>query len=497
MSHVTVIMALQFYNTLTGKKEPFVPLHPPKVGVYVCGITAWDATHLGHGRAAVVFDTVVRFLRHKGFVVTFARNYTDVDDKLIARAHAEGTPWQAIAAKYIAEYAAEMAALGNLPPDIEPRASAHIPQMIAAIRRLIDRKMAYVMDGNVFYHVRAFAEYGKLSGKKIEELESGARVDPHEAKRDPLDFALWKASKPGEPTWESPWGPGRPGWHIECSAMSTHYLGQPFDIHGGGRDLIFPHHENEIAQSEGATGTPFVRCWMHNGSLTINDEKMSKSVGNIFQTGEAIKRFDVEGLRYFLLSNHYRSPLDFTEQAIGDCQQALDRVYETMTRLGAGESGVTGPAPKGRGAADEAMRAAMEGLRAKVADALDDDLNTPRVFSAVFDVVREINRYLDAASGETPVRRWLQSAWHAERAHLHALLGLFGSDPAAYRERRARLAVAARGVDTVAVARLVAARNAARAARDFAQSDALRKQLADLGVELKDRPDGTTEWKVK
>ncbi|MBI2345648.1 MAG: cysteine--tRNA ligase [Deltaproteobacteria bacterium] len=496
-------MTLRLYNTLTRKKETFAPFTPGKVGIYVCGITAWDSTHLGHGRAAVVFDTLVRYLRARGLTVTYVRNYTDVDDKIINRANKEKIGWAAIAEKYIGEYAAEMAALGNIPPDLEPRASEHIPGMIAAIEGLIRAGKAYAVGGDVFYAIRSFPAYGKLSGKKIEELEVGARVEPNETKRDPLDFALWKASKPGEPTWESPWGPGRPGWHIECSVMSTHYLGQPFDIHGGGRDLIFPHHENEIAQAEGASDKPFVRCWMHNGALTINNEKMSKSLGNFFKTGEALKRFDPEALRYFLLSSHYRSPLDFSEQAISECAQALDRFYETTTRLGisASENKEVAPAASpskgGEGEGEKRAIKAVQTLADKIEEVLADDLNTTKALAAIFETIRDLNRYLDGQPGHPEIHRWLQDAWQRQRAALHQLLGIFGSNPNAFRERCSRLVQATRGVDPAEVERLIAERAKARKAKDFAAGDAIRARLDVLGVTVKDLPDGTTEWKVR
>lgn len=490
-------MALTLYNTLTRKKEPFQSLHPNKVGLYVCGVTVWDSTHIGHARSATVFDVLVRYLRHGGHHVTFVRNFTDVDDKIINRANAEGVPWHTIAERYIAEYRQDMAALGNIAPDQEPFASAHIPQMIATIESLIAKGLAYSVGGDVFYAVRRFAGYGKLSGKRIEELEVGARVDPNEAKRDPLDFALWKGAKPGEPAWPSPWGPGRPGWHIECSAMSVEYLGQPFDIHGGGQDLIFPHHENEIAQSEGAHACAVARYWLHNGMVDIDHQKMSKSLGNIFKTSEALQQFDVETLRFFLLSAQYRSSLDFTPQALTDAASALERFYAATARLGVGSASGAEFPPQPAGEAGAGMVAILEALPGRIAESLDDDLNTPRLFGVIFDAVRELNRYLDSNPATGEGRAWVQDQWSAARALLHTLTGVFGSAPDEYAARLRQRAMAARPVDVVEVERLIAERAAARSAKDFAQADAIRQQLAAWGVELKDRPGGGTDWWIK
>ncbi|MBI4238822.1 MAG: cysteine--tRNA ligase [Deltaproteobacteria bacterium] len=489
-------MTLTLYNTLTRKKAPFQPLHPNKVGLYVCGVTVWDSTHIGHARSATVFDVLVRYLRQHGHAVTFVRNFTDVDDKIINRANAEGVPWHVIAERYIAEYRRDMQALGNAAPDHEPFASAYIPQMIVTIEALIAKGLAYVVGGDVFYAVRCFPGYGQLSGKRIEELEVGARVDPNEAKRDPLDFALWKGAKPGEPAWPSPWGPGRPGWHIECSAMSVEFLGQPFDIHGGGQDLIFPHHENEIAQSEGARGCAVARYWLHNGMVDIDRQKMSKSLGNIFKTSEALQQYDVETLRYFLLSAQYRSSLDFTVQAIADAAQALERFYAATARLGGG-AGVVETSPVPANDAEQTIVAVLQALPSRVERSLDDDLNTPRLFGVVFDAVRELNRYLDQATATGGIHPWVQGQWSAVRAVLHAFTGVFGSAPEVYEARLQQRAVAARQVDLTEVERLIAERTTARGTKDFARADAIRQQLAALGVELKDRPGGGTDWWVK
>src|SRR5437660_662849 len=322
-------MALKIFNTLGGQKEAFVPLTPGRVRMYVCGVTVYDSAHLGHCRFLITFDVICRYLRFIGFDVTYVRNFTDVDDKIIKRANEEQVSCEAIAYRYIAEFRNDSAALGLIAPNLEPRATGHIAEIIEIIKQLEAKALAYRIDGDVFFSVAGFENYGKLSGKNIDELEAGARVEVDERKHSPLDFALWKSSKPGEPTWEGPWGAGRPGWHVECSAMSTKYLGQPFDIHGGGRDLIFPHHENEIAQSEGASGKPLARFWIHNGFLNINQQKMSKSLGNFFTIGEILKDFDAVALRHYFLSSQYRSPMDFSTDGLTEAARAADRIYET------------------------------------------------------------------------------------------------------------------------------------------------------------------------
>jgi len=490
-------MTLKVHNTLTGKKEEFKPLKPPKVGMYCCGITAYDTCHIGHARAAVVFDMIYRYLRHKGFEVTYVRNYTDVDDKIINKANKEGATCTEISERYIKEYEEDMAALGVADPDIKPKATEHIPEMIGTIEQLIERGLAYEVDGDVFFSVRKFKGYGKLSGKNIEELESGARVDVDERKEDPLDFALWKKSKPGEPTWDSPWGPGRPGWHIECSSMSARYLGQPFDIHGGGRDLIFPHHENEIAQAEGATGKEFVRCWLHNGFININAEKMSKSLGNIKSIRDVLKESDPEAVRLFLLSNHYRSPIDFTAKAMDEASASLDRFYEAAERL----HGVhPGKATSDKAQTDEEreLKESIEGFDARFDESMDDDFNTARAIGLVFEVVRLVNKYLDSSGDHrTAFAGWALLKFVHMQHMVGDVLGVFESEPKAYRIRTQKKKEAASGVDAAWVDELIAKRAAARKSKDFATADSVRDELAARGVEIKDRPDGTTEWKLK
>src|ERR1044071_3414516 len=375
-------MPLKIFNTLGGEKEEFVPLTPGQVRMYVCGVTVYDSAHLGHCRFLITFDVIYRYLRSLGFEVDYVRNFTDVDDKIIKRAHDEQVNCEAITSRYIEEFNRDAAALGLLMPKTEPRETQHIAEIIESIRRLDRSGHAYQVDGDIFYSVAAFPEDGKLSRKKIDELEAGARVEIDPRKRSPLDFALWKSSKPGEPSWDSPWGPGRPGWHIECSAMSTKYLGQPFDIHGGGRDLIFPHHENEIAQSEAAAGRPLARYWLHNGFLNINQEKMSKSLGNFFTIREILADFDAVALRHFFLSSHYRSPMDFSDDGLTEAARATDRIYETMERIDR--------LPQ-KNCAAEPERGMIESFRRE----MDDDFNTPRALALIFDEVRAINRLLD------------------------------------------------------------------------------------------------------
>lgn len=529
---------MKIYNTLSRRSEEFKPLKAGKVGMYVCGITAYDSCHMGHARGAVAFDIIVRYLRYKGLKVKFAKNHTDIDDKIINRANKENRDWKGLAEYYIKEYNEDMASLGNLKPDLEPRATEHIKEMIATISKLFDKGLAYQTKSGVYFSVRKFEGYGRLSGKNIEELEAGARVSVDEEKSDPLDFALWKASKPGEPKWPSPWGDGRPGWHIECSAMSSKYLGQPFDIHGGGEDLIFPHHENEIAQAEGAEGKPFVKYWLHNGFININSEKMSKSLGNFMTVREVLKRHDFEAVRYFLASSHYRSPIDYTDTAILEAQSAVDRFYEMTARLPMQETGsmkhdtkqMSSPPPiktlggklqrgysdipeipaflpagrhgAGMTAVEKELSAAIDSAKGRIEVFMDDDFNSAGAFGVIFELVRFTNKYLDSiAGGQSPSEKgtvpFLSSKWHDLRTTFNSIFGVFGSDPAEYHARRKKIGTAAKGVDVAKVEKLIVDRSAARKAKDFAKADMLKKQLLDMGIEFKDKPDGTTEWKMK
>ncbi|MFP4147401.1 MAG: cysteine--tRNA ligase [Halorhodospira sp.] len=455
---------LKIHNSLTGTKEPFEPIEPGQVRIYVCGMTVYDYCHLGHARALVVFDAVVRYLKWLGYEVTYVRNITDIDDKIIRRAAENGEPMVALTERFIQAMHEDCEALGVQPPDHEPRATEQLTAMIAMIRELIESGHAYVGDnGDVYFSVASYPAYGQLSGRRVAELRAGSRIEPGEAKRDPVDFVLWKAAKPGEPAWPSPWGDGRPGWHIECSAMSRELLGPHFDIHGGGLDLQFPHHENEIAQSECATGHRFVNYWMHNGHVRIDDEKMAKSLGNFFTVRDVLTEHPAEAVRLFLLSSHYRSPLNYTAEALDEARGSLERLYNALRGLPATE-------PEG-GEARERFREAME-----------DDFNTREALAVLFEQARAVNRLREA--GEE-VRA---AAAAAELRNLGGVLGLLQQDPEAYLRGRVGEAEAEE-IDA-----LVAQRAEARKAKDFAQADRIRDELQARGIELEDTPEGT-KWR--
>ncbi|MEA1050150.1 cysteine--tRNA ligase [Lamprobacter modestohalophilus] len=459
---------LHIHNSLTRRKAPFQPIEPGKVRMYVCGMTVYDYCHLGHARVLVVFDVIYRWLMRSGFEVTYVRNITDIDDKILARAAENGEAFGELTERFIGAMHEDADALGILPPADEPRATAHIDEIVAMIQRLIENGHAYAADnGDVYYAVASFPGYGRLSGKDPKDLRAGARVEVDEAKRDPLDFALWKAAKPGEPAWAAPWGEGRPGWHIECSAMSTCRLGNHFDIHGGGADLQFPHHENEIAQSEGATGEPFVNVWIHNGFVRVNDEKMSKSLGNFFTVREILERYQPEEVRYFILGSHYRSPLNYDDSQLDGARAALTRLYTALRGLPAAE-------PAGGEQSRERFTAAM-----------DDDFNTPEALAVLFDLAREINRLRDI---DPPVAAGLG----AELRELAGVLGLLEQDPDAY--LRGEGAARTSGPSDAEIEALIAARAEARRARDFAEADRLRDQLQAAGIQLEDGAGGTT-WR--
>ncbi|MFQ5802321.1 MAG: cysteine--tRNA ligase [Candidatus Methylomirabilales bacterium] len=494
---------MRIYNTQTRQKEPFEPLIPGQVRIYVCGITAYDLSHIGHARSALVFDVICRYLEFKGYRVQFIRNFTDVDDKIIKKAEQKGVLAGQISEEYIAEYRKDMGRLGILPATVEPKATEYIPQMIALIERLFARGFAYVVDGDVYFEVRRFPPYGRLSGKNLDELQAGARVEVDERKRDPHDFALWKSTKPGEPSWESPWGPGRPGWHIECSAMSMEHLGESFDIHGGGEDLIFPHHDCEIAQSEAATGKPFVRYWIHNGFVTINQEKMSKSLGNFFTVREIFEKFPypvhltAEALRYLLLSTHYRSPLDFSDDALWEAKRALDRFYDLFQRLD------EATAAKGQG--DGLLPAVLDRSGEAFRQGMDDDFNTPAAIAELQVLRGETNKLLEAGLS----KRASDNAREAFRS-LGQVLGLF---QLSFREWEFGIVVQVPTADVVDVGEEVkvrlskesltdeeieqklAQRNEARQQKDFEAADKIRAALTKKGITIEDRPDGTSRWK--
>jgi cysteinyl-tRNA synthetase len=471
-------MALRIFNTLTRRKEDFVPLIPGEARMYVCGVTVYDLSHIGHARSALSFDIIRRYLAFKGFKVTFVKNFTDVDDRIIRRANEEGVEATVISERYIAEYRADMTSLGIKAPDVEPKATEHVPQMLELIERLLKRGIAYVLEGDVYFEVRRFPTYGKLSGKNLDELEAGARVDVDERKRDPLDFALWKAAKPGEPSWQSPWGPGRPGWHIECSAMAMQYLGETFDVHGGGEDLIFPHHENEIAQSEGATGKPFVRCWAHNGFVNLASEKMSKSLGNTLSIKDMVQRHELEALRLYFLGTHYRHPLEFADERVSESAKALGRLQalvEEAERIGG--KGTPKPGPDG-GVFDE-----VAAHRERFEAAMDDDFNTPQALGVLFDLARFLQgARTQLEQGRVGAGPFLMGV--GELVTLGRVLGLL--------ELGARAPAPVDPQLKARVESLVYLREQARKQRDFAEADRLRDELVRLGVTLKDTRDGTT-----
>jgi len=479
-------MAIKVYNSLTRKKEDFEPAVPGKVTMYVCGPTVYAMSHIGHARSAVCFDAIQRYLRYKGFEVKYARNYTDVDDKIIKRANEEGVPPQELAERYIKEFDIDMSSLNVQLPDIRPKATESIEKIIEVTESLIENGSAYAVDGDVYYSVRSKKDYGKLSGKNIDELESGARVDVDERKNDPLDFALWKASKPGEPSWESPWGKGRPGWHIECSAMVMAWLGETIDIHGGGKDLIFPHHENEIAQSEAATGkTPYVKYWLHNGFVNIEKEKMSKSLGNILNIRDAVADHTAEAIRLFLLSSHYRSPIDYTRDSLRDAEAAVERFYKTVQRVSQECPGAL-EAISCHSCVQEKLDEAFSPM--------EDDFNTAEVTGNLFKEISRVNRALDDAKAGKGAKDMKEEISYSLAVIKEAsrFLGIFDRTPEEYfSDRNSRSAVPAEEVE-----RLIKERIEARANKDFARADAIRKELLDKGIALEDTPQGTT-WSVK
>jgi len=483
-------MPLRVYNTLSGQKEEFRPLVPGQVGMYVCGVTVYDYCHLGHARANIVFDVVYRYLQYAGYRVTYVRNYTDVDDKIINRANERGISSQELAETFIRAFDEDMAALGLATPTHQPKATDFIPQIVALVEKLIGRGLAYESAGDVYYSVEQFDNYLQLSKRTMEEMQAGARIAPGEQKRNPMDFALWKAAKPGEPSWDSPWGPGRPGWHIECSAMSSTLLGDSFDIHGGGRDLIFPHHENEIAQSEGASGQPFVRYWLHNGFVNINQEKMSKSLGNFFTIRDILARYDAEVVRFFILTAHYRSPIDFADQQLDEAGLALARCYEALDQAGRVVPAVAGGAVPAE--LNEAV-ARLEELEERFREAMDDDFNTAQAIGHLFEGVRALNRLLAA---DHAALHGVIADGRATLLRLGGVLGLFHSVPAEWLNRQIRRRLTESGLDEAVIAARIAERLAARKERNFARADQIRDELAAQGVLLLDGPEGTG-WKLK
>ena len=459
-------MALSIYNTLSKTKDVFTPLVDNQVRMYVCGMTVYDFCHIGHARVMVAFDVVTRWLRHRGYDVTYVRNITDIDDKIIRRAQDNDEPFEALVERMIAAMHEDEARLSVLRPDIEPRATQHIDGMFTMIQTLIDKGYAYAPgNGDVYYRVGKFVGYGKLSRRKIEDLKIGARIEVDEAKEDPLDFVLWKGAKPGEPSWQSPWGAGRPGWHIECSVMSTCCLGETFDIHGGGPDLVFPHHENEIAQSEAATGKQYANAWMHAGAVRVDGEKMSKSLGNFFTIREVLEKYHPEVVRYLLVASHYRSPINYSEDSLKEAKGALDRFYNGLKGL------------------PEAAPAGGESFVERFTAAMDDDFNSPEACSVLFEMIREVNRLRD-----TDVQS--AAALAARLKELASVLGVLQLEPEAFLQ-----AGAAGKVDAAEVDALIAARLNARAEKNWAESDRIRDQLTAMGVILEDGKGGTI-WRL-
>lgn len=491
-------MGLVVFNTLGNKKEEFIPLKEGEVRMYVCGITAYDLCHLGHARANIVFDFIFRFLLFLGYDVSYIRNFTDIDDKIIDRAHEEGVDFTVISERYIEAFEEDMKKLGLLRPTNEPRATGHIPEIIAMVEELIGKGHAYEVDGDVYYSVDKIFDYGKLSGKKVEELMAGARVDVDERKRNPLDFALWKKSKPEEPSWDSPWGLGRPGWHIECSAMSMKHLGDSFDIHGGGKDLIFPHHENEIAQSEGATGKSFVKYWIHNGFVNIDREKMSKSLGNYFTIREVLEYFHPEVIRFFFASTHYRSPIDFSEKSIRESKAGLDRLYNFYDRIvrlreaGVAEmDGIDATA-----FLEESERAALIDLKGKFENAMNDDFNTAAALGFIFDALRRANRIFPSDFAKEQDKASAFVTLGENIISLTRILGLLSDNSDAYFRYGIEDKLREHGIPIDTVLEKIGQREEARAARDFKKADIIRDELAKWGIILEDTRSGTF-WKFK
>ena len=485
---------MKIFNTLTNQKEPFVPIAPPRVGIYVCGVTVYDECHLGHARSAIVFDVLRRYLGYRDYDVTYVKNFTDVDDKIIKRAAEEGISWEGVVEKFMQAYIRDMKRLGVVTPDVEPRATEHMPEILEMIRTILDKGFAYQVDGDVYYRVSAFPEYGQLSKRHLDDMQAGARVEVDERKQDPMDFALWKAAKPGEPAWESPWGPGRPGWHIECSAMSVRHLGSTFDIHGGGKDLAFPHHENEIAQSRAATEQGFARYWVHNGFVTIDEEKMSKSLGNFFTVREIFDQSNcpepvtTEAIRYFLLSTHYRGDVNFSNLAVAEAKSALDNVYDLFIRL----SEKPGPGSD----FGKASRNVLTQFRQAFEEAMDDDLNTPKALAAFQQLRAEVNQVLRGGLSGQDRREVLEIF-----RQYGAPLGLFQLNEKEWVFRELEFGIESCRMGTEQeytdewIQEQIRQRTEARARKDFAAADHIREALAAKGILLEDRPDGSTRWK--
>jgi len=493
-------MPIKIYNTLTKKKETFEPLVEGQVGIYACGITAYDVCHAGHARSAVVFDVITRYFQYRGYHVTYVKNFTDVDDKIIVKANAEGKTISEISERYIREHDEDMDALGIARPTVAPRATEHIAGMIKLINILLANGLAYEADGDIYYAVEKFKGYGKLSGRNLEEMIAGARVDVSEKKRYSLDFALWKASKEGEPWWDSPWGRGRPGWHIECSIMSQNFLGETFDIHGGGEDLIFPHHENEIAQSEGATGKPLARFWIHNGFVRVSSEKMSKSLGNFFTIKDILKNYHPEVVRFFMLQSHYKGPVDFSGESLHEARMGMERFYATLKAVkgalaASGDfSAVTMERLSGK---DRDIFDKIASLPDRFKEAMDDDFNTPRTIGYIFDTVRLVNGYMSEENFSVSAEAcFVLDTARRVVAEVGGVLGLFLDDPNDYFMKDRDREAGKRGLDVHEIDRLIEERREARLAKDWKRADEIRHLLAEKKIILQDTPAGT-DWKIE
>ena len=490
-------MTLTIYNSQSRSKEPFETIDPGKVKMYVCGPTVYDSSHIGHARSIIVFDVIYRYLLFAGYDVTYVRNFTDIDDKIINRANDLGMTPKALAEKYIQEFHKDMDALNVLRPTHEPKATEHIDHIIQIVEILIEKGIAYAAGGDVFFAVDRFDGYGKLSGRKLEDMEAGARVEVDNRKKNPFDFVLWKASKPGEPEWDSPWGKGRPGWHIECSAMSKDLLGESIDIHGGGKDLIFPHHENELAQSEAAFGKTFVKYWVHNGFVNINHEKMSKSLGNFLMIKDILKTYHPEAVRLFLLSHHYRSPVDFSDETVRNTAAGLDKIYAVLERT----EKFLGRMPDAGADQYVGSPEAEKDFWALFTSAMNDDFNTAQGIGVLYDAVRNLNKMLDACEKSEPNdpdneanRRAIANECLAI-LKIGNILGILFQPPGDYFARKKEAVLERQSVDAGLIETLIQERKDARKSKDFKKADEIRDRLKAMNIEIEDRPDGTV-WKV-
>ena len=493
-------MSIRIYNTLTHKKEPLTPIEPDHVKLYVCGITSYDYCHIGHARSSLAFDMIVKYLRYRDYRVTFVRNFTDIDDKIIKRAQEQETSSQELANRFIDEFYIDMDFLGLERPDIEPKATEHIPEMISLISTLINKHKAYAVDGDVYYAVSEFSEYGKLSRRNLDDMQAGARISINEKKKHPMDFALWKSSKPGEPGWESPWGPGRPGWHTECSAMSKKYFGDTFDIHGGGKDLIFPHHENEIAQSEAANEAPFVNMWIHHGFVTVRNEetseteKMSKSLGNFLTIRELSEKFHPEALKLFVFSTQYRNPLEYSEQAMQDAESGLARLYECVAGFQALKRNEDTSAPSILNDKDSNKLISLE---QRFQQAMDNDFNSAQAIGHLFDTAKTINKVIGKFKpSQSPNDLLLLKKSTTTLVKLAQIMGLLTEPPQEFLHNRKQSILKDIDIDEASINQLIQQRYQARQTKNWELSDQIRDKLLEHNIELKDGPEGTT-WTVK